>query len=236
MEFEGRLILNGHIRVLSGLHIGTGSSGGIGLVDNPIIRDPLSRRPIIPGSSIKGRLRHALETVCGASSDEVSRLFGSYADSFEKRSSGRLLVRDSQLNDESAAILEALDTDSLYVEIKTENRIDRARGVAEHPRQSERMPAGSILDLELVYNALEAQFLSDDLQNLEICLRFVEDEYLGGAGSRGYGKVEFELSRLRWISIQDYREGKAGTNRDTSRKQWLQDAAELLSLIPKQSK
>lgn len=231
MEFVGRLFIKGKILVVTGLHIGTGGSGGIGLVDNPVIRDPLTRRPIVPGSSLKGRLRHALEVICGDESDDVVRLFGSYVDNFEKRSFGRLLLRDSHLSDESAATLESVDNESLYVEIKTENRIDRARGVAEHPRQSERLPAGAIMDMEMVYNAWGKSRISDDLQNLEMALRFVEDEYIGGCGSRGYGKVEFALENLHWVSIEHYREGHEGALSDTARKNWLNDAAKMMGLV-----
>lgn len=231
MEFVGRLFIKGKILVITGLHIGTGGSGGIGLVDNPVIRDPLSRRPIVPGSSLKGRLRHALEVICGNESDDVVRLFGSYVDNFEKRSFGRLLLRDSHLSDESAATLESVDNESLYVEIKTENRIDRARGVAEHPRQSERLPAGAIMDMEMVYNAWGSARISDDLQNLEMAMRFVEDEYIGGCGSRGYGKVEFALEHLKWISVDHYREGQDAEVVETIRKSWLNDAAKMMRIV-----
>lgn len=231
MDFVGRLFIKGKILVITGLHIGTGGSGGIGLVDNPVIRDPLTRRPIVPGSSLKGRLRHALEVICGTESDDVVRLFGSYVDNFEKRSFGRMLLRDAHLSDESAATLESVDNESLYVEIKTENRIDRARGVAEHPRQSERLPAGAIMNMEMVYNAWGKKNISDDLQNLEMALRFVEDEYIGGCGSRGYGKVEFSIEKLQWISVENYREGEVGQHSDTTRKSWLNDAAGMMQVL-----
>lgn len=232
MKFIGRLCIKGEIHVLSGLHIGTGGSGGIGLVDNPVLRDPLTRRPLIPGSSLKGRMRHALEIICGSESDDVIRLFGSYVDSYDKRNFGRVLVRDSHLSDESASRFESVDNDSLYVEIKTENRIDRARGVAEHPRQSERLPAGAIMNMEIVYNAWDESTVSDDIQNLEMALRFVEDEYIGGCGSRGYGKVEFQVNNLLWTSIEHYRQGKQSSSKPTVRKSWVQDAGTLLGLVP----
>lgn len=233
MEFIGRLTIRGEILVMTGLHIGTGGSGGIGLVDNPIIRDPLTRRPLVPGSSLKGRLRHALEVIRGSESDDVIRLFGAYVDSNERRSAGRLFVRDAHLSDESAARLDSVDTDSLYVEIKTENRIDRARGVAEHPRQSERLPAGAKMTMEIVYNAWDKQNISDDIQNLEMALRFVEDEYIGGGGSRGYGKVEFAVETLLWTSVEHYRESKEASLKTSNRQTWIQDAAALIGLLSK---
>ncbi|MBX9567474.1 MAG: type III-A CRISPR-associated RAMP protein Csm3 [Candidatus Obscuribacterales bacterium] len=234
MNFIGRVFIKGQINVLTGLHIGTGGSGGIGLVDNPVIRDPLTRRPIIPGSTIKGRLRHALEIVLGTESQEVWRLFGAKVDAFEKKAAGRIMIRDAHLTDESALALESVDTDSLYVEIKTENRIDRARGVAEHPRQSERLPAGAVLDFEIVYSAWEKNDTIDDLHNIEVAMRFVEDEYIGGSGTRGYGKVEFNVLNVAYKSVDHYRSNEEGMNLSSSRKLWTQQAAEMMGFLPAQ--
>lgn len=63
----GRIILTGHVRALSGLHIG-GSPGAlaIGNVDMPVIRDAVSGRPYIPGSSLKGKMRSLAEKLTGA--------------------------------------------------------------------------------------------------------------------------------------------------------------------------
>lgn len=232
MQFTGRLIIRGKINVLTGLHIGTGGSGGIGLVDNPVIRDPLTRRPIIPGSTLKGRLRHALEMILGSESAEVWRLFGAKVDAFDKKGSGRICLRDAHLTDDSAKALESVDTDSLYVEIKTENRIDRARGVAEHPRQSERLPAGAIMHFEIIYNAYDQKEVLDDLQNIEAALRFVEDEYIGGSGTRGYGKVEFEVEELAYTSVDNYRKNENAERKESQRKDWARMSGELMGLLP----
>lgn len=232
MNFFGRLFIRGQVNILTGLHIGTGGSGGIGLVDNPVIRDPLTRRPIVPGSTLKGRLRHALEVVCGSESEDVLRLFGAKVDSFEKKGAGRIFVRDCHLSDASAAMLESIDTDSLYVEIKTENRIDRSRGVAEHPRQSERLPAGAVMNMDIVYNCWNKNSILDDIQNLEIAMRFVEDEYLGGSGTRGYGKVGIEIHELVFKSIDHYRQNTDGVTLNSNRKTWTQNAAEMMELLP----
>lgn len=227
MRFAGRLTIRGKIQVLTGLHIGSGTAGGIGLIDTPLVRDPLTRRPVVPGSSLKGRLRHALEVLVGQNNHEVSRLFGGPADNANKDNRTRLFVRDSVLTDQSATKLESLDTDSLYVEIKSENRINRASGVAEHPRQIERLPAGAELELELVYNVASSEQASDDLQNLCAALDFVEDEYLGGSGSRGYGKVAFQIQSLEWRSLDDYRKRTKGLRKGAG-SGWIEEALELL--------
>ncbi len=229
MNFVGRLILSGTIDVVTGLHIGTGGAGGIGLVDNPVIRDPITRQPLVPGSSLKGRLRHALETILGERHLEVVRLFGGAP---EEKDGGltRLYVRDSHLTAGCVRILESLETDSPFVEVKTENRIDRSTGMAEHPRQAERLPAGSELDLELVYNAYSVEQIEEDLENLKASLDFVEDEYIGGSGSRGYGRVKLPMAKLTWKTVEDYKKASDGKTQPVTGKVWLTEAINLCGL------
>lgn len=46
-----KLMISGNIEVLTGMHIGGGNEfSAIGAIDSPVIKDPLSMRPIIPGS------------------------------------------------------------------------------------------------------------------------------------------------------------------------------------------
>ena len=61
MKLKDKLVINGKIKILTGLHIGVGKEGfQIGAVDAPVIklREGL---PYIPGSSLKGKLRALLE-------------------------------------------------------------------------------------------------------------------------------------------------------------------------------
>lgn len=54
--------INGKIELLSGLHIGCGDTEmHIGGVDNSVIKDPITKKPIIPGSSLKGKVKSLLE-------------------------------------------------------------------------------------------------------------------------------------------------------------------------------
>jgi CRISPR/Cas system CMR subunit Cmr6 (Cas7 group RAMP superfamily) len=59
---HGPELLHGTLASRSGLRIG-GSDGelAIGGLDATVIRDPLTRQPYIPGSSLKGKLRSLLE-------------------------------------------------------------------------------------------------------------------------------------------------------------------------------
>jgi CRISPR-associated protein Csm3 len=61
-QFIGKYILRGEIEAVTGLHIGGSTTGiEIGGLDNPVIKDPLSDEPYIPGSSLKGKLRTLTE-------------------------------------------------------------------------------------------------------------------------------------------------------------------------------
>lgn len=65
-QLLGKYILCGQIRCLTGLHIGGTTTGiEIGGLDNPVIKDPLSDQPYIPGSSLKGKLRSLTEWSLG---------------------------------------------------------------------------------------------------------------------------------------------------------------------------
>jgi len=66
LKLQGKVLLRGHIKALTGLRIG-GAAGGmeIGGVDNPVIRDPVTGRPYIPGSSLKGKMRSLLTRALG---------------------------------------------------------------------------------------------------------------------------------------------------------------------------
>ncbi|MEI6542399.1 MAG: type III-A CRISPR-associated RAMP protein Csm3, partial [Methylococcales bacterium] len=58
--------LTGQIELLSGLHIGSGNTEiHIGGTDNPVIKNPITQEPYIPGSSIKGKIRSLLEWQLG---------------------------------------------------------------------------------------------------------------------------------------------------------------------------
>ena len=85
---------------------------------------------------------------------------------------------------------EIRDNNQMLTEVKSENRINRISGVAEHPRQTERVPAGARFDFRLSVKRLAGDgdaLLTTVLQGLKL----LELDSLGGSGSRGYGKVKF---------------------------------------------
>ncbi len=58
----GKIEIKGVLKCLTGLHIGASKEGmEIGALDSPVVRDPMTLEPYIPGSSLKGKLRALLE-------------------------------------------------------------------------------------------------------------------------------------------------------------------------------
>lgn len=226
-EFKGNFILRGKIECLTGLHIGGSKEKlEIGGVDSPVIRNPQTKYPYIPGSSIKGKMRHLLEFNTGAvvfpvdgklgnvsEKEEIVRIFGIGADHKTKETGPtRLTVRDCNPDKDTKEMWENLDSELLYTEYKPENTIDRLTAAA-NPRFIERVVAGSKFTFEIiysVYNLDETDFVAktnDDLKNLMAALRLLENSALGGSGSRGYGQIQLHLADGIFVSAEDYKNG-----------------------------
>lgn len=219
-------ILEAKLVLQTGLHIGAGDSEiHIGGIDNEVIKHPVSGEPYIPGSSLKGKIRSLLEWKSGAVQEaplgkkeydtnsgdiqtavkHVLQLFGISGDTqnedFQKNiGHTRVSFWDCPLN---AGYAERIRERNLpFTEAKSENRINRIAGTAEHPRQTERVPAGAEFDFKLSIK----QFEGDDdtlINTLLQGLRLLEWDSLGGSGSRGYGKIAFEKLTLNGENIQD---------------------------------
>jgi CRISPR-associated protein Csm3 len=190
-----KIKINTTIELLTGLHIG-GSSDNveIGGIDNPVIKIATKdNQPYIPGSSLKGKMRCLLEQIAGAAkvgdNSDVNNLFGFS----QSNQPSKLIVRDAMLQEKSASELRACDNlDMPYTEGKWENVIDRVKGTAEHPRQMERIPAGVIFDVEFVINVWDDDNAEELLALLQKGINALENDYLGGSGSRGYGQIKFD--------------------------------------------
>ena len=76
-------------------------------------------------------------------------------------------------------------------EVKFENSISRATAIA-NPRQIERVVRGSIFRLELIYELENMNEFLEDMETLGEGMKLLQYDYLGGSGSRGYGKIRFE--------------------------------------------
>lgn len=207
--------LTGIIRLRSGLHIGAGKdSVEIGGMDQPIIKDPVTQAPYIPGSSLKGKLRSLLETSvfmknegtrnavmqgkpcdCGRKGCPACAIFGSHASPQKcdpDLGPTRLLMRDATLTPE---FMEMFKNGRLPMEVKYENTIHRVTGVAGNPRPLERVPAGTCFTLNIAFRVYEDD--PDDLFDWVLKgLKLIQLDAIGGGGSRGNGQVVFEDLKL----------------------------------------
>lgn len=222
-RLTGVVTLTCTMRALTGLHIGAAETTiSIGGMDNPVIRDPITNRPYVPGSSLKGKMRSLLERrlelsqnwpiaqirihVCEGreayTSCRLCQLFGIPAPQRERWFClTRLRIADAFLTEASEQQLREASTDLPYTEVKTEAAIDRVTSAAS-PRSMERVPAGAEFG-PVRFSLL--RYEDDDpalLETLVEGLQLIEADYLGGSGSRGSGRVEFHDISLAEIRFE----------------------------------
>lgn len=187
-----KILIRGEIEVLTGMHIGTGGEfAAIGAVDSPVSRDKISNLPVIPGSSLKGKLRSVLARQYSPANankadddcEEIKRLFGS-ADK-KKAQHSRVIFSDMVLSNDEELRAKNVDRPT---ETKFENTISRLSGVA-NPRQIERVIRGAKFDLEIIYDLENEDEAEDDIRLLCEGMKLLKYDYLGGHGSRGYGRI-----------------------------------------------
>ncbi|HAQ52566.1 MAG TPA: type III-A CRISPR-associated RAMP protein Csm3 [Lachnospiraceae bacterium] len=189
-----KIQITGSIEVVTGMHIGGSPAfAAIGAVDSPIIRDVSTNLPMIPGSSLKGKMRTLLakaynDTVVQPDDDNprITRVFGSAKQNNIHKS--RFLFSDMILSNQDE--LRKMGLQSL-TEVKFENSIRRATAVAT-PRQIERAVRGSEFKLDIMYEAEEEKDVIEDMELLAEGMQLLQYDYLGGSGSRGYGRVLFK--------------------------------------------
>jgi CRISPR-associated protein Csm3 len=97
--------------------------------------------------------------------------------------------------------------DDELTEVKSENAIDRITSQA-NPRTLERVPAGARFKTRFVMDVLCEEDAPLVLRLME-GLRLLEDDTLGGGGSRGSGRVSFSKLRLVWRNRNHYASGAA---------------------------
>lgn len=193
-----KILITGDLILKTGLHIGgTNSSLNIGGPDKFVVRNPLTNRPYIPGSSLKGKMRALIELLDGNISTDnrgvngptrnphtrAGNLFGTVGDNQQP---SRLIVRDADLLNDFD---DFKNTDLPYTETKTEVSIDRITSSA-NPRTFERVPAGARFKLEMVLNVFDTDNEMILRDTIKQAIKLLEDDYLGGHGSRGYGQIQ----------------------------------------------
>ena len=221
--------ISGTIELVSGLHIGSGNTEmHIGGTDKPVIKNPVTGQPYIPGSNLKGKMRSLMEWRAGvvgpcdgnplnfkvyqglageqrARGRDILRLFGGAPqpnlDEALLKDIGptRLAFWDCNLDPDW--VEEMKTRNLLLTETKMENSIDRIKGAAGNPRNTERVPAGARFDFRLTLRVHDGD--EDLIKPLLSGLRLLELSGIGGSGSRGYGKLSFTGLRLGDQALQD---------------------------------
>ncbi len=181
----------------------------------------------------------------------IAPIFGIPASNNMPQSYTRLFVRDASLIERSIEDIchGTYDMEFDYSDVKWENVIDRKTGAAKGGglRQMERVPAGAEFKSEIVYDIYDdaVQVPDDSLKGLKThlkaiadSLQLLEDDYIGGQGSRGYGKVKFAIGSddivLKLFLEEGYNEVKMEPTEDLNKeifKSFKEFEARMLSLF-----
>ena len=195
-----KIKITGTINVETGMHIGASDGFSvIGAVDSPVAKDAVSRIPYIPGSSLKGKIRSLVAKAYSDSGiapkfndqdDKVTRLFGVGADNNNHPKPSRLIFSDMIMEN-----IEELKKNGVEdgTEVKEENTINPITAEA-NPRQIERVVRGAKFPLTIIYNAEKGneKELLEDMETVALGLKLLSYDYIGGHGSRGYGRVTID--------------------------------------------
>ena len=190
-----KILIQFDLEVVTGMHIGGSSTfSAIGAVDSPVIRDALTGHPIVPGSSLKGKLRTLLARSFAGDIQKmpefkddhpaVLRMFGSTS------ARSRLQFADAFVR--NAETMKAVG----LTEVKSENVIKRLTSEAM-PRQIERVNPGTIFAETIVYDVCDQEEMLEDLTLLAKAMKLLQMDYLGGHGSRGSGRVSLKNFRIQ---------------------------------------
>ncbi len=185
--------------------------------------------PYIPGSSLKGKIRSLLEWVygkveemyqkangnideagkpCSCGECEICIIFGTgNAKRFEelakegKQQPGPTRVKffDAYPTESTLERLTKQLGEGIFTEVKTENQINRITSKA-NPRKVERVPAGAVFKGRIVFDC----YRDGDEKLLKVVVngfKRLEDNFLGGYGSRGSGRVKFQNIRVEWKPV-----------------------------------
>src|ERR1700681_683791 len=128
-------------------------------------------------------------------------------DAIESRSAGpaRLPIYDAPLDQDSITAQMRENLDDEITEVKSENAIDRITSQA-NPRTLERVPAGARFRVRMVLDVLCEEDKALAARLFE-GLRLLEDDALGGGGSRGSGRIRFANLKLTWRGRGFYSSG-----------------------------
>jgi len=229
--FEGRLRCRTGLHLGALPEMVEGSLADAPIIRDPATgrpQEPATWMPYIPGSALRGKLRWLLERsrfdgsptffpevaragglpirVHTCPGCPICRLFGPVPREGEELHAMSLLVVENlpwePPDSRADQVLERL------IETKAENAVDRGTGAA-NPRILERVSpgepnGGTAFRLRLRYQVRDPATLQEDLDHLLLTLSLLEDDALGGQGSRGSGAVEIEMWTIDGRAIAYY--------------------------------
>ena len=140
----------------------------------------------------------------GRNPGRVERVSGEAVES-PRATPARLTIYDAPLVVDSITPQMRENLDDELTEVKSENAVDRITSQA-NPRTLERVPSGARFRFRMVFDVL----CEEDkplLARLVEGLRLLEDDALGGGGSRGNGRVAFSGLSLAWRGKEYYAKG-----------------------------
>jgi CRISPR-associated protein Csm3 len=218
MKLIGKVFITGRIKLETGMRIGGSKSAlDIGGIDLNVIKTATGV-PYIPGSSLKGKLRSILAREEGSEdvqkdSLKIRQIFGSIEKDGATAELSRLIVRDAYLDVNHFKSQNFAEIELEYTETKWETAIDRKKGSAKGGslRQLERVPAGAEFEFEMVYNVFDDNKKEEHITEIKKAMKILEDDYLGGQGSRGFGKVRFLDVKFSEKTIEVYKENNIAT-------------------------
>lgn len=244
-RFDNRVRLVGMLTALTALRIGAGRATGVTGNDLPVVRDAFGK-PYIPGSSFKGALRAAVESLMRGVSDSrraacnplnpddwcVRRPERVTEEQFQ-----RLVIEETCLIchvfgspwlASKVSVRDLLLTEGAWVgqfEVRNGVAIDRDAGTASEGLlyDFEVVPAGTSFSCELVVENADDW----ELGLLMIALRPYErgEASLGGARSRGLGLVKLDWHERTHVTggdeLLDYLAGGAPAKADEKIGAWV---------------
>jgi CRISPR-associated protein Csm3 len=140
----------------------------------------------------------------GRNPGRMDRVSGEAVDS-SHATPARLAVYDAPLDPDSITVQMRENLDDELTEVKSEHAIDRITSQA-NPRTLERVPAGARFRARLVMDVLceeDGPLFARVLEGM----RLLEDDALGGGGSRGSGRVRFANLKVIWRGRDYYSTG-----------------------------
>lgn len=214
MKLKKMITISGVMTAVEGIHIGGNNEGTkIGGCDNPVIRNPLTSKPYIPGSSIKGVMRSTLEKIedksrngkpcgCGNSNCMVCKLFGAHMNMRASSGEPRMLIRDMDIDPDFER--ELLDSGANYsdiIEIKASTMVDRSTNTAAGGslRNIERVAAGTKFKCEFVLKIFDGDDEKAMINTIKKLLEAVEILGIGSKTTAGCGQVKFDMD---WDNIK----------------------------------